>query len=258
MGYPGKRRLNVFSTRQNTTPLWRVIQCIDRFDPSSYLFSARDCQIQERPNTHRLCHLLHPDREIDRLVLHIIRMYWHPHSQLRPSYPTRGYYPHPPGALLRETQYHACIPFCIHTINHSLSDRLACYHSLGRLFTFELTIHKEHTLVTSGLYSIVRHPAYTGSILQSIAVLFCLFGTGSWMRECGWLGEGGVLGLFGRRKGSVIGRVAFSFLLARWTYVGYMMVRRTKTEDKVLRRQFGAQWDLWATRVPYRLIPGVI
>lgn len=136
--------------------------------------------------------------------------------------------------------------------------RLACYHSLGRLFTFELTIHKEHTLVTTGLYSIVRHPAYTGSILQSIAVLFCLFGTGSWMRECGWLGEGGVLGLFGRRKCSVIGRVAFSFLLARWTYVGYMMVRRTETEDKVLRRQFGAQWDLWATRVPYRLIPGVI
>lgn len=136
--------------------------------------------------------------------------------------------------------------------------RLACYRSLGHLFTFEITVKKDHTLVTSGLYSIVRHPAYTGSILQSIAVLSCLFGPGSWMLECGWLGDEGVLSIMGWRRGTIVGMVAFWFLLARWTYVGYMMVRRTDTEDKILQHEFGAQWDLWAARVPYRLIPGVI
>ncbi|OAX34700.1 ICMT-domain-containing protein, partial [Rhizopogon vinicolor AM-OR11-026] len=40
--------------------------------------------------------------------------------------------------------------------------RSHCYRTLGRLFTFELSIRQDHKLVTSGPYSIVRHPSYTG------------------------------------------------------------------------------------------------
>jgi len=32
---------------------------------------------------------------------------------------------------------------------------------------------------------------------------------------------------------------------------------RMSVEDDILRKQFGAEWDNWAKRVPYRVIPGV-
>ena len=43
--------------------------------------------------------------------------------------------------------------------------RLTCYRCLGPLFTFDLTLFPKHTLITSGPYSIVRHPADLGSLL---------------------------------------------------------------------------------------------
>jgi len=43
--------------------------------------------------------------------------------------------------------------------------RLECYRRLGRMFTFEMSIRKEHILVTSGPYGVVRHPGYTGALL---------------------------------------------------------------------------------------------
>jgi len=33
------------------------------------------------------------------------------------------------------------------------------------MFTFEMSIRKEHILVTSGPYGVVRHPGYTGALL---------------------------------------------------------------------------------------------
>lgn len=35
--------------------------------------------------------------------------------------------------------------------------RLASYRALGKLFTFELSIRKDHKLITSGPYSMVRY-----------------------------------------------------------------------------------------------------
>jgi len=43
--------------------------------------------------------------------------------------------------------------------------RLECYRQLGTMFTFEMSIRKDHMLVTSGPYGIVRHPGYTGILL---------------------------------------------------------------------------------------------
>ena len=48
--------------------------------------------------------------------------------------------------------------------------RYKCYRTLGSMFTFEMSIRKDHILVTSGPYAIVRHPSYTGIILVAIAV----------------------------------------------------------------------------------------
>lgn len=49
--------------------------------------------------------------------------------------------------------------------------RLASYHSLGQLFTFELSIQDKHKLVTSGPYNIVRHPRSVGQQLFILSAI---------------------------------------------------------------------------------------
>ncbi|KDQ51219.1 hypothetical protein JAAARDRAFT_62633 [Jaapia argillacea MUCL 33604] len=120
--------------------------------------------------------------------------------------------------------------------------RYRCYEELGRLFTYELTIRKNHKLVTDGMYSFVRHPSYTGGILAFTGYMMTAFTQGSWLRESGALE-------------TFVGK-AFAYatlLLASSTYV--YSVFRVRTEDRILRAEFGAQWDEWAKRVPYRLVP---
>ena len=39
------------------------------------------------------------------------------------------------------------------------------------MFTFEMSIRKDHMLITSGPYGVVRHPGYTGFLLVVIGML---------------------------------------------------------------------------------------
>ncbi|TFY57156.1 hypothetical protein EVG20_g8652 [Dentipellis fragilis] len=122
--------------------------------------------------------------------------------------------------------------------------RLSCYRALGRLFTFELSIRTEHKLVTSGPYSIVRHPSYVGTFCAQTGMLLCTFGPGGWLYEAGWMSSG-------------VMRTA-AVMLGTWVvYLLTGMVRRTSSEDRMLKREFGKEWDMWARRVPYKMIPGV-
>lgn len=50
--------------------------------------------------------------------------------------------------------------------------RWKCYHALGHMFTFEMCIRKDHQLVTTGPYSVVRHPGYVGVIFMVVGLLF--------------------------------------------------------------------------------------
>ncbi|GAW01792.1 ICMT-domain-containing protein [Lentinula edodes] len=62
--------------------------------------------------------------------------------------------------------------------------RYRCYQELGRMFTFEMTIMKEHKLVTTGPYAWVRHPAYTGVICTISGIVMVHCASGSWLIEC--------------------------------------------------------------------------
>jgi len=120
--------------------------------------------------------------------------------------------------------------------------RISCYKTLGRFFTFELTLRTNHTLITDGLYSYVRHPSYTGAYMYVLGLLMCEFGSGSWMLECGLLRTN-----FG-----------MSFVVLWFVLVGIFlvsMVVRTYTEDGTLKKQFGKEWVSWAERTPYKLFP---
>ncbi|KAI0065839.1 hypothetical protein BV25DRAFT_1913273 [Artomyces pyxidatus] len=122
--------------------------------------------------------------------------------------------------------------------------RLWCYHALGPLFTFEITLRAGHRLVTAGPYAYVRHPSYAGIVLGVAGTLLLHLGPGSWAHAAGWPRS--------------LGGCAYA---AGWgaaeAYVLLSILLRAPQEDALLRAQFGAEWDAWAARVPYRVVPGV-
>lgn len=122
--------------------------------------------------------------------------------------------------------------------------RLACFRALGKFFTWELAVKKDHALITHGPYSIVRHPSYLGGVTLEIGTLLCHFGPGSWFRECvGWDTWGGIL---------------FTAVWGGWSVVLIgLLLARASAEDKILKKEFGEQWEAWARRTPYKVIPYV-
>jgi protein-S-isoprenylcysteine O-methyltransferase Ste14 len=108
-----------------------------------------------------------------------------------------------------------------------------------------MSMMKDHALVTTGPYSIVRHPSYAGTIMTGISVFLLHATKGSWMRESGLL-----------RYTS--GKISATLLASILGMAASALVWRMKAEDRELRRRFGEKWDTWATEVRYMIIPGVI
>lgn len=48
--------------------------------------------------------------------------------------------------------------------------RFLAVRSLGRMFTVDVTIRKDHVLHTSGMYKYLRHPSYTGSLISFVGM----------------------------------------------------------------------------------------
>jgi protein-S-isoprenylcysteine O-methyltransferase Ste14 len=48
------------------------------------------------------------------------------------------------------------------TLTGSSKTPLAAFHALGRHFTLQLGVFKDHKLMTSGSFALVRHPSYIG------------------------------------------------------------------------------------------------
>lgn len=120
--------------------------------------------------------------------------------------------------------------------------RVHCFRELGQLFTFDLTIHPEHKLVTSGLYRYVRHPSYTGSLFLIAGITLSHLTPGSWARECG-----------------VLRPFASEFLWAAWwVWSISVCVSRAYAEDHQLRKLFASEWDVYAAEVEFWFVPGLL
>ncbi|MBX3249985.1 MAG: isoprenylcysteine carboxylmethyltransferase family protein [Myxococcales bacterium] len=102
--------------------------------------------------------------------------------------------------------------------------RYAAIFSLGRLFTWQVSILDGHSLHTAGLFSVVRHPSYAGGLLGMAGAALAF---GSW----------GAL------------------LCFALTHVP-LVVRRIRVEERALERAFGAAYRAYAARTA-RLLPGV-
>ncbi|KAI0271639.1 hypothetical protein BC834DRAFT_922368 [Gloeopeniophorella convolvens] len=122
--------------------------------------------------------------------------------------------------------------------------RTVCYRELGRHFTFELAILEKHKLITTGPYSIVRHPAYAGGVMNVLGLITACWSPGAWWREAGMIN-------------TIPGKV----LAVVWAVAvvhSMLIFARAPTEDAVLHKEFGEEWESYAARVPYRYIPGVL
>ncbi|KAI0628343.1 hypothetical protein C8Q77DRAFT_1068342 [Trametes polyzona] len=125
--------------------------------------------------------------------------------------------------------------------------RIHCYRRLDRAFTFELAIQKEQKLVTDGAYGIVRHPSYTGGFLAGIGCFMAQLSPGCWLHE--------FLGLSTVLTSPLRTALFWAALLGPGLYG---LASRIRTEDEMLKKAFGKEWEGWARRVPYALIPGVL
>jgi len=94
---------------------------------------------------------------------------------------------------------------------------------LGRRFSGLVAIQSGHTLVTTGMYGVIRNPSYLGLLVNAL----------------GWA--------FAFRSGVGV-------LLTLLTIVP--LVARIRSEEKLLHSQFGAEYDAYRARTA-RLIPGL-
>ena len=122
--------------------------------------------------------------------------------------------------------------------------RLQCHRHLGPNFTFDLTIRKDHVLLTTGPYAVVRHPSYTAAILYGLSHGLCHFGIGSWWLECGiWE--------------TTVGWLLASVFLTWHLELLRVILKRWKVEDEMLKQVFGKEWVAWAEKTPYAVLPYV-
>lgn len=117
-----------------------------------------------------------------------------------------------------------------------------CYTTMGRMFTFEVSIKADHArVVTRGPYVYVRHPSYTGGLAMLAAAYLVAFGADGYVVQCGVMRTRAVALVYAWAAVAVYGHVA--------TY------KRTIVEDEALRARFGETWEEYRRNVPYRLVP---
>jgi protein-S-isoprenylcysteine O-methyltransferase Ste14 len=96
--------------------------------------------------------------------------------------------------------------------------------TIGRFFTYDVTIQSGHWVVTAGPYRWVRHPSYTGGLV-------------------------GLLGL-----GVALGSAAAVLALVVVPLIGVLI--RIRHEERTLLSALGGEYAAYAAHTP-RLVPGI-
>jgi protein-S-isoprenylcysteine O-methyltransferase Ste14 len=101
--------------------------------------------------------------------------------------------------------------------------RTIAARKLSKQFSYLVTIQEHHQLITSGIYSLIRHPVYLGTILAVIGMFF-VFST--------WFG------------------LAFVFVYSA------ILIHRMSLEEKLLFKYFGSVYEEYVLK-SFRLIPHI-
>ncbi|KAK8061902.1 hypothetical protein PG994_008268 [Apiospora phragmitis] len=121
--------------------------------------------------------------------------------------------------------------------------RLVAYASLGKNFTF--TLSKPDALNTGGIYRYVQHPSYTGIVLVAGCVLSLFFRT-----------DGALACWVPPRWFPAVRQLILALAPVYVSLMAYTMSTRIRDEEKMLRAEFGQDWEAWHARTA-RLIPGI-
>ena len=97
--------------------------------------------------------------------------------------------------------------------------------SLGKYFTVDVSIQNEHKVVQHGMYKYVRHPSYTGLLIEFLGLAF-YFGT--WMS-----------------------------VIILMIPISSVMMYRIRWEENLLRKSFGEQYEKYKSHTKM-LIPGIL
>lgn len=125
--------------------------------------------------------------------------------------------------------------------------RWLCFRTLGKFFTFQVTIRPNHKIVDVGPYAIVRHPSYTGVYIIFLGTAFLVFSPQeSPAVACGWA------------TASVFVRLMMVLWTSLAVFWSFYILKRVPLEEQNLRIHFGQAWDEYTKRVPCRYFPGVI
>eukprot|EP00386_Alphamonas_edax_P005810 GDKI01018952.1.p1 GENE.GDKI01018952.1~~GDKI01018952.1.p1 ORF type:complete len:220 (+),score=43.48 GDKI01018952.1:80-739(+) len=106
--------------------------------------------------------------------------------------------------------------------------RLWAFETLGHFFTYEVTIRKDHKLVSSGPYRLLMHPSYTGFLLLVVGLTWL----SGWQWSVWFLWVPGV------------------------TLTVCALVARVHSEEAALAGEFKGEWERYAA-VRWRLVPYV-
>jgi len=123
------------------------------------------------------------------------------------------------------------------------------------MFTWETSILKDHKLITGGPYRFVRHPSYTSLVCIAAGYLWFLSTPGTFGWEC-FIGSSLLSpSLNAKNAFGVLYRIGYIIL---YVDTDVFLIRRSFAEDEMLKREFGKEWEEWARKVRWNVIPYVI
>jgi protein-S-isoprenylcysteine O-methyltransferase Ste14 len=102
--------------------------------------------------------------------------------------------------------------------------RVIAIMQLGRFFTVDVAIRKDHRIIDTGLYRRLRHPSYTGALLSFL-------GLGIFLNNC----------------------LALPVIVIPVTIA---FIRRMQIEEAALKKEFGEDYDRYQERT-WRLLPWI-